>query len=423
MTQVELEKGTKVPLSLGKILYYIGTGAFGMLACGLVMVISAVLMWQDIRDFKTVGSYFLFLVGFGILSVWLPFACQPLLRGEYYVIGRRALQKVTRSGRIVHHIPYDHFEDVDITEIDGGEGKPPVQVVVINLSNGRSPEVILGGQSQGTSYRVDPSIDLEAMEFRRKLCNRVERWEEEQSDDPIAKMGREARAAAGQRPEKPRPLAQKSGNPALIPALGMAALTGVLLLLGVALAVWPTPRPGEGQEQPQANQPPREPPPSLEELLQGGKSAKLGPINYLAEMPEYAVKAGPWPLGKKGTGLNGDWGISVKSVGSPNGLGTHPPANGYAAARYRLDGQVEWFKAAVALNDSCVRALSPATFEVLGDGKSLWKSKPVAQMKTKEECDVPLTGVEVLELRVHPQGDHLNVHAVWLDPRVERAKE
>ena len=78
------------------------------------VAITAALMWQGIRDFKTVGCYFLFLVGFGIFGFWLPFVCQPLLRGEYYIIGRRALQKVTRGGRIVHHIPYDNVKDVDL---------------------------------------------------------------------------------------------------------------------------------------------------------------------------------------------------------------------------------------------------------------------------------------------------------------------
>ena len=139
---------------------------------------------------------------------------------------------------------------------------------------------------------------------------------------------------------------------------------------------------------------------------------------YLADLPEFDVKAGPWPFTKKGTGKDGKIPIAIAGVASPKGLGMAPPNRSYAAVKYRLDGKAILFKVRVALNDSVDRSLAPAVFEVLGDGKSLWKSNPISQSKKPQECMVNVVGVEVLELRVHAQGSHFNVHAVWAEPRL-----
>ena len=56
------------------------------------------------------------------------------------------------------------------------------------------------------------------------------------------------------------------------------------------------------------------------------------------------------------------------------------------------------------------------TFEVLADGKSLWKSEPVAKRDTFQTCTVLLGKVKKLTLKVHCPVDGANAHAVWFGP-------
>jgi hypothetical protein len=56
-------------------------------------------------------------------------------------------------------------------------------------------------------------------------------------------------------------------------------------------------------------------------------------------------------------------------------------------------------------------------FEVLADGKSLWKSKAIKK-GASDECEVELSGKEVLELRTNVQGESNGAHAVWVEPVV-----
>ena len=64
------------------------------------------------------------------------------------------------------------------------------------------------------------------------------------------------------------------------------------------------------------------------------------------------------------------------------------------------------------------RSRRRSLFQVLGDGKNLWKSKPVSASGNVQECEVDITGVDVLELRVDCAGPNTNVKAVWVEARV-----
>jgi hypothetical protein len=61
---------------------------------------------------------------------------------------------------------------------------------------------------------------------------------------------------------------------------------------------------------------------------------------------------------------------------------------------------------------------TPLTFVVVGDGKVLWKSKPVDVARQVQDFDVDVTGFEVLELCIDCPGSHVNAQAVWVEPRV-----
>jgi hypothetical protein len=148
-----------------------------------------------------------------------------------------------------------------------------------------------------------------------------------------------------------------------------------------------------------------------------------GPRHFLSDLPEFDTKAGPWPFAKNGNLGDGKSAIKVKGVASPKGLGMHPPDDGFSAVKYHLDKKAAVFKAAVALDDSAGLTHNPAVFEVLGDGKSLWKSASVNKGTAPEECSIDVTGVDVLELRVHAKPVHFGLHAVWIEPRLLKSAD
>jgi hypothetical protein len=182
---------------------------------------------------------------------------------------------------------------------------------------------------------------------------------------------------------------------------GLAVL--VLVVTGAVLLA----RGGAGDRA--ANPDPTPAPPSL---------FQRGPRVYLADLDEFGVRCGPWPYTHNGTVGDGNP-IMVNGAASPKGLGMHPPDQDFSAARYHLHRQAAVFKTAAAINDTSPFCFNPAVFEVLGDDRQLWQSPPVgAPRAPPQECRVDVTGVDVLELRVHAQGLHWGLHAVWIEPRL-----
>jgi hypothetical protein len=142
------------------------------------------------------------------------------------------------------------------------------------------------------------------------------------------------------------------------------------------------------------------------------------PCCFLSRLKEFDVEKGPWPVRK---GDNGEGQpIRVGGVLSPHGLGMHPPgAPGHASARFHLGKQAALFRATVAINDTSNWCFSPATFTVWGDGKELWRSQWIAHNHTKrQQCQVQVKGIKLLELRVECVNGNTGVHAVWVEPRV-----
>jgi hypothetical protein len=159
--------------------------------------------------------------------------------------------------------------------------------------------------------------------------------------------------------------------------------------------------------------PSAEKPPPLRKLFE------QQPRFYLSDLEQFNVKSGPWPVSKNG--LLGDpeqKAIQVNGIRSPKGISMHPPDGSYAAASYRLGKQASLLKADVALNDSTNLVFDAAVFEVWGDGKRLWQSKPIHETKKSEECRVDMSGIDILELRVNSTRSHFGLHAVWIEPRL-----
>jgi hypothetical protein len=122
-------------------------------------------------------------------------------------------------------------------------------------------------------------------------------------------------------------------------------------------------------------------------------------------------------LGKGTTTADDPRDITVKGVKYPLGLGTHP--TNASQVKFLLRGlKAKWFHSSIALDDSSARSESPLTFVVLGDGKALWTSKPAQLPKAAQECNVNVSGIDVLELRVDCPGSYGGAAAVWLDPYI-----
>jgi hypothetical protein len=153
------------------------------------------------------------------------------------------------------------------------------------------------------------------------------------------------------------------------------------------------------------------------------KLFEKGPREYLTDLTEVEIKPGPWPLGKNGDTGNGE-AITVNGETSKKGLGLHPPSQGNAGVRYRLDKKAAVLKGAVALDDRSDPIVGTAVFEIRGDGKRLWRSKPVNKSHIEpQEFSVNVSSVTILDLYVIAVGNHIGLHAVWIDPRLLQKKD
>src|SRR5262249_22779310 len=73
----------------------------------------------------------------------------------------------------------------------------------------------------------------------------------------------------------------------------------------------------------------------------------------------------------------------------------------------------------VAIDDRATFCWTPAIFTIWGDGKKLFESKNIAHNHFRtQDCAVGVSGVDILELRVHAIGHNSGVHAVWVEPRL-----
>jgi tRNA A-37 threonylcarbamoyl transferase component Bud32 len=163
-------------------------------------------------------------------------------------------------------------------------------------------------------------------------------------------------------------------------------------------------------------------PPGATADARSNSSAPLdGKVVFLSDLAE--IKPKVWWEAK--LGKNGDLGfqnrrIMLNGVPSPKGLGMVPPERDAASASYRLDKQYRIFKATATLNDSATQAASALRFVVMGDGRSLWQSNPIQKRGDQQDCEVSVSGLDVLELVITCPGENSWAHGVWIEPRLLR---
>jgi hypothetical protein len=110
--------------------------------------------------------------------------------------------------------------------------------------------------------------------------------------------------------------------------------------------------------------------------------------------------------------------FKINGEAIPHSIFMHAENSGEGSASYTLPAKILAFRASIGIPkylDGQQDPASPVTFEVLGDGKSLWKSEPVAKLDAIQTCTVNLDKVKTLTLRVRCQDGHW-VHAVWFGP-------
>jgi hypothetical protein len=112
--------------------------------------------------------------------------------------------------------------------------------------------------------------------------------------------------------------------------------------------------------------------------------------------------------------------VVVSGARKEHGMVTHPTRAGRARVAYVLPAGVAALSGSVAINDTAAPqpgggARTPVTFRILGDGRELWKSRPVQKSGDPQAFDVRLAGCKRLELAVDCD-DPFAAHAVWIDP-------
>jgi hypothetical protein len=99
-------------------------------------------------------------------------------------------------------------------------------------------------------------------------------------------------------------------------------------------------------------------------------------------------------------------------------LWAHPPSRGNSGYyRFKLNRPFRELRATAGMKDGMDwPSKSELTFRLVGDGKLLWKSRPMKRSGDTQPVLVGISGVETLELYVDCPGDMSNAWAVWLDP-------
>jgi NPCBM/NEW2 domain len=143
------------------------------------------------------------------------------------------------------------------------------------------------------------------------------------------------------------------------------------------------------------------------------------PAIYLDDLQEVDYKVSHGQLGKHGSYGFGVAEVQFDGKTYNHAISAHPSANGMSWVVYEVNRSNLVFKGKVALGDAGEKPESPVSFAILGDGKPLWRSRPLDRKGVAQDFDVPLLGVVRLEIRTICQGGNSWAVGVWLDPRLE----
>ena len=143
----------------------------------------------------------------------------------------------------------------------------------------------------------------------------------------------------------------------------------------------------------------------------------FGRRTYLSSLRHFDVKASADFFKNNGTSHEGN---KLKLDGDlvPHTILLHPPSMGSAHVSYPLGGKWTTFRSSVGVPkvEGNPEFPSPLTFEVMADGKSIWKSKPVTKTDAFQPFAINVEKVKTLTLSTHCPESNRYAWAIWVEP-------
>ncbi len=87
---------------------------------------------------------------------------------------------------------------------------------------------------------------------------------------------------------------------------------------------------------------------------------------------------------------------------------------------FELPCECKYLVGMCALNDTGAQPAGPAVFRVLSESRELWRSPPIGELGKLVPFKVDLRSNTRIELRVQGSGNSHDVHAVWVDPMLQK---
>lgn len=442
MSRFTLDPGTEIRVSSAKSSRNIFVALALIPAGGFSTLIGLLIAWQQkVGLWDWVKAFGFVLCGLFIIAIGLAmlFVVRATAKGNRrFVIGQKAFQQLTPHAEVTIHVPYDNIKKLNLREQWDDVNQRMEYTLDIRVRDPDRLDTMVPDElriEEGKRsvllilddfYEVPlPAVHAELLEHCLEARDRAAAGPIQEIEDAEQQQEYKARRARRKRPlfsNKWASVMVGLGCAGVV--VGTGALVGIVAMMGYLVSGRGNPPPvvGDGPAPVVKGNPlpvgKGNPPP----LVKGGPAPRQlpdeGPVVFLADLTEFDVKRGPWPFTKNGQIGDGKTWISVEGFGSPKGLGMVPPQRDYAAAKFRMEGRGAMFKTTAALDDTGNGRLSAAEFEVLGDGKSLWKSPPVARARQVHVVALDIADVQELELRVHTPGHFDGLRAVWVEPRV-----
>ena len=109
---------------------------------------------------------------------------------------------------------------------------------------------------------------------------------------------------------------------------------------------------------------------------------------------------------------------------SSHGIYLSARPSGEAWMTYRLGGRFSSFQGEVVIPEMFPHQGDPRTplvFKLVGDGRTIWRSRPLGRKGDHQPCSADVTGIDKLSLRVECPGPENWGLAAWVEPRLTAA--
>ncbi len=141
---------------------------------------------------------------------------------------------------------------------------------------------------------------------------------------------------------------------------------------------------------------------------------------YLSSLRHFNLKVENRWFANDGTAPTNE-GVELKLRGGPvpHTILIVPVSRSVGEVSYNSMGKYVRLRAEVGvpkIEENAQDPQTPLVFEVLGDNKTLWRSKPVAKLDEFQSVDVKMEKVKILTLRVNCPEGNAWARAVWFEP-------